>query len=263
MTAWVLLMVLFGAQQGAQCGDGPAQRLDCAQDAFQYGKYDDVVRLLRVPVEEGAFRVQADQVEALRIYGIGLYLTNRRAAAALIFKRLVRLDPSLHLDPRLVPPEVVRAFKRIRAEVITRRLASVRKESRPLWLWNLIPPGGQIQNHQYVKAWLLGGGELIFLGLNLASYFVLTSDRYRKDGSYVVQDAEGNIIEDHRTLARSMQVVNYVSFGLLLGTLIYGVVDGWVVMHRVLVARQRRRALLLRQLHASDSGTGALLRLSF
>ena len=263
MTAWVLVMVMLGAEGGTQCGNRPAERLDCAQDAFQYGRYDEVVRLLRGPIEKGAFVLKADHVEALRIYGIGLFLTKRRAAARLVFERLAKLDPSLHLDPRLVPPEVVRAFKRIRARVIAKRLASVKKEPKPLWLWNLIPPGGQIQNKQYLKAWLVGSSELVLFGLNLASYLILNSNRYRKDGSYVVQDPEGNILEDHRTLAKAMLVVNYVSFGLLVGTVIYGVVDGWVVMQRLVSERRKTRRLLLRQLQASGPGSGALFRFTF
>ncbi len=263
MTIWVVVTMLLAAGGDKECGTKPADLLDCAQDAFQYGRYEAVVGLLRPVVEKGSLKVKADRIEALRIYGVSLFLTRRRAAARLVFERLVLLDSSLHLDPRLVPPEVVRAYKKVRAKVIAERLASVRSEPKPLWVWNLFPPGGQIQNKQYLKASLVGSAEILFLGLNLASYFILTSDRYRGDGSYVVQDQEGRIIEDHRTLARTMQVMNYVSFGLLIGTIVYGIVDGWVVMHGRLVELRKKRSLLLKDVQAFRQGGAPLFGLSF
>jgi hypothetical protein len=61
--------------------------------------------------------------------------------------------------------------------------------------------------------------------------------------------------------------VNYASFGLLVGTLIYGIIDGYVVMNRLEKKRKARRRFLQKQLSvtptASPSSVGLSVSLSF
>jgi len=238
-------------------------RLQCAQESFQYGRYIVVVQALRDPIEQGAFTDQADRKEAMRIYGISLFLAGRKQAAQLIFSRLSELDPTLRMDPRLVPPEVVGAYRSIRRQRLVRRLHHIPKANRGWLVLNFLPPAGQFQNHQYVKASLILTAEVSLVAANATSWSILRSPKYRHSGSYVVQDAEGNIIEDHRSLAKSMLVVNYVSFALLIGTIIYGIVDGWVVLNHRRKAMTKRRKFLEQQLMASPSSSNRTFAIDF
>ena len=258
----VAVIAILAAHGACSRSSPPATVLQCAQDAYQYGDCKKAVALLRDPIERGAnWPSQADEVEALRVYGICLQLTGRRQAARLVFQRLVERDDTVHLDPHLVPPDVIQAFRAVRKKLLARKLARMERRPRPLWLWNFLPPGGQIQNRQYWKAGIVGAGELLLFGVNLASYFVLTNSRYRQDGSFVRQASDGRILEDHRTLAKAMMGLNYASFALLVGTIVYGIIDGWLVMR----ARQRafrRKVEFLRQQMAGEPA-GPLLTWTF
>ncbi len=258
----LVLSILLAADRPCSPSAPPAALLQCAQDAYQYGDCKKALALLREPIERGTkWPSRADEVEALRVYGICLHLTGRRQAARLVFQRLLEKDDTVHLDPHLVPPEVVQTFRAVRRGILARRLARMKRLPRPSWFWNFLPPAGQIQNGQYWKAGILGAGELLFFGLNLASYLVLTNPRYRQDGSFVRQASDGQILEDHRTLAKVMMGLNYASFALLVGTVVYGIVDGWLVMRARQRALRRKMEFLRRQMAGDPAG--ALLTWTF
>jgi hypothetical protein len=232
-----------------------SQLVQCAANFFEHSEHTKVVRVLRPAIERGLIRQKADLTEALRIYGISLYLTGLKAAARLVFGRLVEMEPTLKLDPRLVPPEVVQAFERIRRQKLARMLRRrLGKKKKRYGILNLLPPAGQFQNGHHVKAWIVLGLEVAFLTCNLVSYFYLRSSKLRGNGSYVIQDIDGNIIEDHRNEAKALLGLNYASFGLLMATLVYGIVDGWVYMTRLERQEYRRRRFLKRQLRISAIG---------
>ena len=215
-------------------GAGGSQIIQCVTAFFEHGQYRVVVRLLRPAIERNRIPQKADLVEALRMYGISLHLSGLKGAAEIVFYRLVTLDPRLKLDPRMVPPEVVLSFEKIRrrrlAEMLRKRKV---KPKRRYGILNFLPPAGQFQNRHKTKGWILLGLEVAFLATNIATYFALRSSGLKGDGNYVVQDIDGNIIDDNRTTARALLGVNYASFGLLMATLVYGMVDGWVYMRRL------------------------------
>jgi hypothetical protein len=247
-------------------GDDPAQIIRTAHNFFQYGQYEKVVSLLRPIIERGLINEKADLTEALRMYGISLFLTGRKPGALLVFGRVVDMDPTLRLDPRLVPPEVVTAFDKIRKQHLAKKVRRVRHTRSRYAVLNFIPPAGQFQNGQHLKAWLILAAEVSLLAVNLASYGVLRSKKYRHGGSYVVQNIHGEIVEDHRKLAKSMLGVNYASFGLLLATVVYGIVDGYVVMHRQEKKERKRRKFLEKQLSIAPGpgmDVGVSLAVSF
>ena len=70
----------------------------------------------------------------------------------------------------------------------------------------------------------------------------------------MVQDSSGKIVEDHRSFAKAMMAINYASFALLLGTIVYGIVDGFVVMRSQARARARRIEFLKQQLAGTPKG---------
>jgi hypothetical protein len=245
----------------------PAEILRVAHNAFEYGQYEKTVSLLRPLVERGLIKEKTDKVEALRLYGIGLFLTGRKDGARLVFRRAIDLDPTLRLNPRLVPPQVVSAFDRVRKERLHERVRKLKPLKTRYAILNFLPPAGQFQNGQHVKAWSLLGAEVGLLSLNIASIAILRSSKYRHDGSFVVQDVDGKIVEDNRTLAKAMMALNYTSFALLIGTLIYGIVDGYIVMNRQIKKEKARRRFLRKQItvtpSASPSGGGLSLKVDF
>jgi hypothetical protein len=212
----------------------PEETLGEASNQFSYGRYERVVSLLRPIVERGLLRGREDQVEAMRIYGVCLHLTGRKAGAVELFRTLLRLAPETRLDPRLVQPEVVAAFEAVRREQLSNLREEARKrQGRRHAILNVLPSAGQFQNGQWQKGVTVLSQELAFLGMNIGSYYALRAPGLRQpDRTYVEKDAQGNVVKDHRTVAKALMAVNYGSLALLVGTFVYGVVDGFVVFYR-------------------------------
>jgi hypothetical protein len=181
--------------------------------AFEYGQYAVAVALLRPLVEEELLH-GADRVQALRAYGVALFLLGRRGGAEAAFLMLLREDPAARLDPALVPPEVIAFLDEVRARhrAVIQRAVTARRPSA--WL-NLLPPLGQFQNGHRAKAWLVLSLEATFLAIDITTYWVARS-MPRSDGSV---PSEGKF--------NAVKTLNIVSFCLLAGTVVYGVVDGF------------------------------------
>ena len=107
--------------------------------------------------------------------------------------------------------------------------------------------------------------NLALLAVNLASYYLLRSRSLRQpDGTFVEKDVDGNVVHDHRSLAKALMGINYASFGLLLGTLVYGIVDGFYYHHR---HKRRLRKIIEQPLTvmplSTPGGAGISLKLTF
>jgi hypothetical protein len=175
------------------------------------------------PIAKDPHAAGADRAEAWRVYGLSLLALDLRDEAEAALWEYLKLEPDAHLDPALVPPETIVFFEDVRArhagELRKLRPHTVRKKRyRAL---NLLPPWGQFQNHQPTKAWILGGVETALLVADVATYIYLV-DHCRA----------GDLTCDSPGTARSVKTVNLVSGGLLLGTLLYGIIDGFVVYSR-------------------------------
>src|SRR3954454_17350888 len=100
----LLVLIAFARAAGAQepAGAPPATAiaaLDRAAAAYDYGDMKQVVESTR-PIVEGALPATPEQrTQALRLLGIGLYLTGRTAGAETQFLELLRLQPRTRLDP--------------------------------------------------------------------------------------------------------------------------------------------------------------------
>ncbi len=228
--------------------------LRSAHNTFEYGQFEKTVKILRPIIERGMKLDRADRIEALRIYGISLHLSGRKEGALIVFRKIVALDPTLRLSPRLVPPQVVESFELVRKETLKKEVRQLEPMKPKYAVLNFFPPAGQFQNGQHIKAWSLLGAEVGLLAINAASIAILRSSKYRHDGSFVIQDIDGNIVEDNRTLAKTMLAVNYVSFGLLVGVFIYGVIDGYIEMRKQIKKEKARRRFLQNQLVFFPSG---------
>ncbi len=268
------------AGEAARRAANPEQTLLLASNYYSYGRYERVVTLLRPLVERGLLRGRGDRLEALRLFGICLFLTKRRAAAVQVFRTLIGLAPGTRLDPRIVQPEVVAAFERVRQPHLRRlrerarrerarqRIQARRELDRRFVILSLIPLAGQLQNGHWKKGVALLTVELALLAANLSSYFLLRSTSLRQpDGTFVEKDADGNVVHDRRGVARALMGINYASLGLLVGAMLYGVVDGLYFHLRRNSQLKRTIERLSRPLAvaplAAPGGVGVSLSLSF
>ena len=211
------------APLGPSDGASPARRLADALRRFEFGDYEGVVSELAVLVEAGARTLPpADRLEALRAYGIACALIGRPTAAEGAFLLLLKADPGARLEPQLVRPEAVALFDAVRGRNRDALLGAYRKgRGRRYAVLNLLPPAGQLQNHDYVKGYALLGVELALLASNVTSGALL----YSWQGEH--KDFPG-----HEDAPRALRPLNWVSFGALVSVLAYGIIDGFVVGHR-------------------------------
>lgn len=196
-----------------------ADLLTAAESSIAAGDYDRAIELAgSVAASEAA--AKADFAEAHRLLGLAHYFRGDTATAETEFVAYLKLDLDGRLDPAVVPPEAVAFFEDVRA----RHAAELRKlrprQRRFLWL-NLLPPGGQIQNKQYAKAWVLGGVEVALAATHLTTFFVLRDWCNNPDNTC---SSGGTDIPD---TARKWRTVNYLSGAALIGVYVYGVIDGF------------------------------------
>jgi hypothetical protein len=192
------------------------QALRQAIDHYVAGEYQRAVAVLRPLVEARVLRDRADQREALRTYGVALYLTGARAAAERAFRDLLRLDSAARLHPSFVRPEVVAFFERVRTAHAAEQTRLVRRHApRGSALVNLLPPWGQFRNGHRTKAKVLLVGEL-----SLATVSAVTAGLL-----YAWRSSTGEF-GDKEPAYRPLQLTNAISFGALAVLVVYGVVDG-------------------------------------
>ncbi len=181
-----------------------------ASAAYEYGDMNQVVESAR-PVAEGLLPATSEeQIQAFRLLGIGLYLTNRPLGAETAFTELLRKDPRARLDPTSTRPELVAFFESLRHQQIARQ-----RSTRKMY-WNLIPPVGQFQNDDHVKGWLI-------LGVGVASLatYATSLALYK---SWELPYGEFK----HPDTAQTLKTVNVIGGGILIATYIYGVFDGLI-----------------------------------
>jgi hypothetical protein len=182
-----------------------------AAAAYEYGDINQVVDSARIITEGVLPSTPAQQTQALRLLGIGLYLTNRPVGAEAAFTELLRREPFARLDPTSTRPEVVAFFENLR------RQQRAEEHSKRRLIWNFIPPGGQFQNGDNVKGWLILGVGVASLATTVTTLVVLK------------KWAHTDYTSDHPTSTRTtLQDVNWIAGGVLAATYIYGVFDGLI-----------------------------------
>jgi hypothetical protein len=211
-----LVVLALAAPAAAQ---DSADLLAVAGEAVTAGDYDRAIELGEAVVARGATR--PDLAEAHRLLGLAHYFRGNTMIAEEEFLAYLRLDLDGRLDPALVPPEAIAFFEDVRARHAA-ELRKLRPRQRRYALLNLLPPGGQIQNKQYAKAWTIGGLELALAATNLTTYLVLRSWCHRDDNTC---SSGGSDIPDK---ARKVRTINYVSGAALIGVYLYGVIDGFL-----------------------------------
>jgi hypothetical protein len=231
-----LVIVLTSASR-ATGETSPAEAVHAADERYELGDFEGVVQALRPLVDADVPGLpKADRIEALRTYGIACVLTGRRVAAEGAFVLLLRAEPKTELDPRLVRPEAATFFLAVRERWRTELVNAYRKNRGKRYaVLNLLPPLGQFQNRQRKKGYLLGAGEVALLGTNIVTGLLLSE-----------WQGQTHQFLGHEDAARALMPVNIASFALLLGTVAYGIIDGFVYGHRLsLEERREERKLML------------------
>jgi hypothetical protein len=194
-----------------------AEPLRDAQAALLDADYTSA-EALAAPLTRDPTLAPAVRAEAHRVHGLALFALARRDEAEAALLSYLELDADARLDPALYPPDMVVFFEDVRArhagQLLTVKPRPKRKQSPVL---NFIPPFGQFQNRQPVKAWIVGVAEVAFLTAHLATYAMLRS---RCDSVTLVCD-------DPDT-ARTLRAANLAAGGLLVATYVFGVVDGFI-----------------------------------
>lgn len=161
-------------------------------------------------VAEGAVPGTEDQrAEALRLFGIGLYLDGRLDGAERAFIDLLKLRPHATLDPRVTRPEVIAFFR------------DVRRRNRPKKYKALafVPPLGQFQNGTPGRGWLFAGLELATAGTSLTTFLMYRSRVNEQDLCTGTPDFDPKPCERLKT-------INIITGAAFLAVYAAGVVDG-------------------------------------
>ncbi|MBI4508756.1 MAG: hypothetical protein HY698_03905 [Deltaproteobacteria bacterium] len=197
------------------------QELAEAASHLARGEYEQAIARV-TPLLSRRGLSQPDQAEAFRIHGLALFQVGQKEPAERSILAYLMLEPDAHLDPMLVPPEAVLFVEDVRSrhagELRTRRPRPRRKRHAAL---NLLPPLGQVQNGERGKAMFVGVAEGVLAATNVATFLVLRSNC----NADKTCDLDGS-------LAGALKKANLVSGTLLIGVVVYGVVDGFLGQRR-------------------------------
>lgn len=201
---------------------GGADDVQVAADALVRGDYAEAERIAARVVVAGATLAPAIRAEAWRVYGLALFFLGERDRAEAALLEYLKFDPDAVLDPAVVPPEAIRFFDDVRVEHAA-LLSRYRPRARPRrrWWLNWLPPAGQVQNGDRVKAWVLAGAGGALLTANVASYVWLR--RLCDDRGDTCVDGSGR---DRFDDARVLRGVNLGSAVGLAAWYAFGVIDG-------------------------------------
>jgi hypothetical protein len=210
------------------------QALDRAAAAYEFGDIQQMVDLSRL-VAEGALAGSDDQrADALRLLGIGLYLSGRHDGAERAFIELLKLRPRARLDPSITRPEVVAFFEEVKRQNRPKRTA----------LLALLPPLGQFQNGDNRRGWVFLGLEAVTLSAAVTTRLWLFSNL---ESTKECKVSTGT--------CEAVRRWNFISTGALAATWAVGVADALLRYH----SPDEPDARLSFVVHP----TGAALRVSF
>lgn len=233
--AAIAVVARLGAPANAQPGLTTSEALREGNTAAMAGDWSRVSSLVEPLLHHEL--APADLGEAHRLAGIAAFFQQRTSVAEDHFLAYLRIDFDGRLDPALYPPEVVAFFNDI-ASRHAAELRALRNTPTRHWLLNLLPPGGQLQNGDRTKAYVLGGLLGALLAVNLTTYGLLRSwcdDTDGKAGGALTCTHGGN----HTHAAREIRPFNIASGIGFIVTYAFGVYDGALGYQR----RSREQAI--------------------
>lgn len=209
----LIVAAVIALAAGRARADAPPDRLAAAQAQFLAGEYS-AAAMLSGPLTRDPEVPAAVRAEAHRVYGLSLFLLGLRDEAEEYLVAYLRLDPSAHLDPALVPPEAIVFFEDVRVRHAGELLiAKPRPKQNRYFVLNFLPPFGQFQNGDRTTGWILAASETLLLATNVTTYLLLRNMCH-----------DDQTCDDEDT-AGMFRTTNIVSGALLIGVYVYGVYD--------------------------------------
>jgi hypothetical protein len=182
------------------------QALDRAAAAYEFGDIHQMIELSRL-VAEGALPADDGQrADALRLLGIGLYLSAREDGARRAFIDLLQIRPKARLNPAITRPEVVAFFEEVRRQHGPKKRFAL----------NFLPPLGQLQNED-------PGRAALFFALELAGLAGAVTTKVLKEsweGPDLTYSNHGGAATGEK-----IRFWNFVSVGILAASWAAGVAD--------------------------------------
>lgn len=236
IVALALLPAAAAAQPGpaAPAATGTAASIlrDAAR-ALEAGEHQRAADLAR-GVLAATDLPAVDRAEAWRIHGLASFFLERFDEAEAAFLSYLQLEFDGRLDPALVPPEAIVFFEDVRARHAAElRAYRPKPQSKRYRALNLLPPAGQLQNGHRTKGWVIAGAGAALLATHAGTYLILRQWCDRDTG---VCSSGG---ESRTETARLLRTVNLASGALLLGTVAYGIFDGFTHYDDTEVPRSR------------------------
>ena len=228
MKALVIVCLLATAAAAQAPGQTSTRALADANSAAVAGDWKRVDTLVAPLIASQLGN--ADRAEAHRLAGLAAFFNQRPAEAEQHFVIYLKLDLDGRLDPALVPPEAVTFFEDVRARHAA-ELRALRPRDKRHWILNLLPPLGQLQNHDTGKAIIIGSAMGVFLATNVTTYFVLRSWCTQTSGTGGV-GASCDATTDHTHASASLRTLNITTGIAFIATYAYGVYDGVVGYRR-------------------------------
>ncbi len=245
-------------KQHAKFPKSAADRLARAVQAFQDADYHILRPLLEPTLEPTSkFSNAKDERKARTLLGVGLYFEAQQVTDATRRKKLLdgaesqflailRKDPDHSLNPLIYPASIIELFEavkeehadeldKIRASRADKGDGAAQHGLQTVYIErdvgihnyavNYLPFGlGQFQNHENVQGTLFATSQVLALGLNMTSYWMIESLR-SADGYY--DPGPGNAAET----ARNWRVMQYVGLGVFVGIYAWSVIDALVDYH--------------------------------
>jgi tetratricopeptide (TPR) repeat protein len=236
-----LIALVLAAGSVAQAT--PSQELDDARSAFRNGQLTIALEkynaLLYPPPPRLASKDEI--VEAYVNLGVCRVDAGDLDGARREFEKALGYDPNRQLDPLLVTnKEAIKLFDDTKAEIRNREREREAKEAlakayaardallkntvvyepHPFYL-NFLPPIGQIQNDDNIKAVLIGSGEVVTLATSAGIWGYLV-DKYGLNNSHL--NVDRTTAQDIRNL-QEIEVGAGVAFLILYGVGVYDAIN--------------------------------------
>ena len=236
--------------QGQPLGDlSDPQRLQRAQNQFEYGDCKGVLDSLAGLTEPGRLDAVADILEAHRLAALCAFDQGDQARAEQELKRILFLKPDYEMDAFLTPPPLMEAFQKRQREMKAQseELQKAREQSgltvkekiivvekvvtqrRVPFTTNFVPFGyGQLANGDpAIKVAAFGVTELALLATNVGAYWQKKNYLLAGTDASVANEADKEQFE----ILQNFQIGSAVLF---LGVYMAGVVDAiwnWKLVH--------------------------------
>ncbi|MDD3626745.1 MAG: tetratricopeptide repeat protein [bacterium] len=170
----IISLVAFGASDFEKA-------LENAKNYYNQGEFNKAIEELQKAMSSLEKQKDEDMIEAYKYLGFSYVAFGEKEKAKAEFKKVIKLDPQLQLDPSFVSPKIIAVFEEARAELQAEGFDFSKKPvyinpqpepPKPQGQWtrggafarSLFVPGlGQIYKGQKVKGYVILGAETLFL----------------------------------------------------------------------------------------------------